>query len=370
MAAQAKLNPPFRAEHIGSLLRPAELAAAFKERARGNLSDAAYRQLEDRLILDAIRMQEEVGLQSISDGEYRRSSWAYGFVEALDGFVNRPSPWPFHDDAGREYPIETCYAAGRLRRRRGIATPEFEFVRAHTSRTPKVTIPSPSFMHFFQGGRAADPAVYPDPEEFWDDLLRIYEEEVAALGKIGATWLQIDEVPQAMLCDPKIREQVRAFGEDPDRLTQKYIDAVNRILKARPAGMTVGMHMCRGNFRSRWLAAGGYDAVAERLFNEVEVDGFFLEYDSTRAGGFEPLRFMPRHKFAVLGIISTKTPALEDRDALRRRVDEAARFMPFERLAISPQCGFASTAGGNQITPEDQRAKLRLVVETAAAIWG
>ncbi len=367
--AVAKIDPPFRAEHVGSLLRPHELAVAFKDRARGAIAPAAFRDLEDRLIRDAIRMQEEVGLQSITDGELRRGSWAYGFVDALDGFVNRPSPWPFHDDAGNSYPIETCYAAGKLRRARGIATPEFEFVRAHTTRTPKVTIPAPSFMHFFQAGHVADPAVYPDPEEFWEDLLRIYEEEIAALGHAGATWLQIDEVPQAMLCDPNIRAQTRAFGEDPDRLTQKYIDAVNRILKARPAAMTVGMHMCRGNFRSRWLAAGGYDAVAERLFNEVEVDGFFLEYDSERAGGFAPLRFMPRYKFAVLGIVSTKTPVLEDRAALRRRVDEAARFLPLERLAISPQCGFASTAGGNQLSPADQRAKLRLVVETAAEIW-
>jgi 5-methyltetrahydropteroyltriglutamate--homocysteine methyltransferase len=369
MTNEAKINPPFRAEHIGSMLRPPELMAAFKAHARGQLTDDAFREIQDHLIIEAIRTQEAAGLNSISDGEFRRSSWAYGFVEALDGFENRASPWNFHDDDGHDYPIETCYATAKLRRTRGIATPEFEFVRRHTTRTPKVTMPAPSFMHFFQGTHCADPAVYRDADEFWEDLLKIYEEELAALGRLGATWLQIDEVPQAMLCDTKIREQTRGFGQDPERLTAKYIAAVNRILRARPAPMTVGMHLCRGNFRSRWLAAGGYEAVAERLFNETDVDGFFLEYDTPRAGDFAPLRFMPPHKFAVLGIISTKTPVLETIDALKRRVDEAARYVPLDRLAISPQCGFASTVGGNQISPENQRAKLRLIVEAAAAIW-
>lgn len=201
------------------------------------------------------------------------------------------------------------------------------------------------------------------------DLIRIYEEELAALGRVGATYLQIDEVPQAMLCDPKIREQTQALGADPEGLTARYIAAVNRIVRARPAGMTIGMHLCRGNFRSRWLAAGSYEAVAERLFNETEVDGFFLEYDTPRAGDFSPLRFMPTHKFAVLGIISTKTPVLESNDALRRRVEEAANYIPLDRLAISPQCGFASTVGGNQISIEDERKKMRLIVEAAAEIW-
>ena len=370
MSREPRLNPPFRAEHIGSLLRPAELTAAAKRHARRELDDGALREVQDSCIVEAIRMQEAVGLDSISDGEFRRSSWAYGFVEALTGFVNRPSPWKFHDADGHEYPIETCYATAKLRRARGIATGEFEFVRAHTRRTPKVTLPSPSFMHFFQGGRCADPTAYPDPDAFWEDLLGIYQAELAALGRLGVHWLQIDEVPQAMLCDPAIREQTRALGEDPERLTQKYIAVVNRIVSGRPAGMTVGMHLCRGNFRSRWLAAGGYETVAERLFNECDVDGFFLEYDDARAGGFEPLRFMPGHKFAVLGLVSTKTPLLETREALRKRIDEAARYLPLERLALSPQCGFASTVGGNLLTAEDQRAKLALIVETAKEVWG
>ncbi len=369
MTDEAKIDPPFRAEHIGSMLRPPELIAAFKARAHRQLTDQAFAEIQDRLIIEAIRMQEAAGLNSISDGEFRRSSWAYGFVEALEGFENRPSPWSFHDEDGREYPIETCYAARKLRRTRGIATPEFEFVRRHTQRTPKITMPSPSFMHFMQGAHCADIAAYKNADEFWDDLLKIYEEELAALGSIGATYVQIDEVPQAMLCDPKIREQTRALGEDPDRLTARYIAAVNRIMRARPSGMTVGMHLCRGNFRSRWLAAGSYEAVAERLFNETEVDGFFLEYDTPRAGDFSPLRFMPKHKFAVLGIISTKTPVLESKDSLKRRIDEAARYFPMERIAISPQCGFASTVGGNQISIEDEQKKMRLIVETAAEVW-
>ncbi|MGH7931807.1 MAG: 5-methyltetrahydropteroyltriglutamate--homocysteine S-methyltransferase [Candidatus Binataceae bacterium] len=369
MSNDAKLNPPFRAEHVGSLLRPPDLIGAFNAHNRGQLDDARFREIQDRCIIDAIRLQEEAGLNSISDGEFRRSSWAYGFVEALDGFVNRPSPWKFHDDEGKDYDIETCYATRKLRRTRGITTGEFDFVRAHTKRTPKVTMPSPSFMHFFMGADCADPAVYRDSDEFWEDLLLIYEGELAALSKLGATYLQIDEVPQAMLCDSKIREQVRAFGQDPDKLTARYIDAINRILKKRPAGMTVGMHLCRGNFRSRWLAQGGYEAVAERLFNEAGVDGFFLEYDSARAGDFSPLRFMPKHKFVVLGIVSTKTPVLEDKAALRKRIEEAARYLPLERLAISPQCGFASTVGGNLLSIDDERSKLRLIVEVANEVW-
>ncbi|MGH7917749.1 MAG: 5-methyltetrahydropteroyltriglutamate--homocysteine S-methyltransferase [Candidatus Binataceae bacterium] len=366
---QTKLNPPFRAEHIGSMLRPPELLAAFKAHRRAAMDHNALREVQDRCIVEVIRLLEEAGLESITDGEFRRGSWAYGFVEALDGFINCPSPWKFHDDEGTAYDIETCYATAKLRRTRGITTDDFEFVRRHTARTPKITMPSPSFMHFFPGTACADPAVYRDGDEFWEDLLRVYQEEIAALAALDATYLQLDEVPQAMLCDASIRAQTRTLGFDPGRLSMKYIDGVNRILKARSATMTVGMHLCRGNFRSRWLARGGYEAVAERLFNETEVDGFFLEYDSERAGDFTPLRFMPRHKFAVLGLVSSKTPKLEDKRALRGRIDEASRYLPLERLALSPQCGFASTVGGNTLSIEDERAKLRLISEVAAEVW-
>lgn len=357
---------PHRAEHIGSLLRPSELREAFKARAAGRIDDAAYREVEDRCILEAIRMQEEVGLETISDGEFRRGSWAFGLVKAVEGFGEARSMFEFHDAAGNNYPYDTCYAIAKIRRARPITIGEFDFVRRHTTRVPKVTMPAPSFMHFLRGKDCADPAVYPDLAGFWADLLRVYHEELAELGRVGAPYLQIDEVPLAMLCDPAVRERARAMGQDPDALVTTYIDALNDALRARPAGMTVGMHMCRGNLRSRWMAAGSYEAVAERVFNEVKVDAFFLEYDTPRAGDFAPRRFMPGDKVVVLGLISTKAAALESGEALRRRIDEAARYVPLERLALSPQCGFASTAGGNQLSIDDERRKLGLVVRR---IW-
>jgi 5-methyltetrahydropteroyltriglutamate--homocysteine methyltransferase len=370
MADISNLKLPHRAEHIGSLLRPRELRDAFKAHAAGRSSDDAYREVEDRNIVEAIRMQEAAGLATISDGEFRRGSWAFGLVKAVDGFGEARSMFEFHDAAGNSYPFDTCYAMAKIRRSRPIAVGEFEFVRGHTTRVPKVTMPAPSFMHFFRGKASADPAVYPDVAVFWDDLLRVYHEELAELGRAGAQYLQIDEVPLAMLCDPAVRERAREIGEDPEALVTMYIDGVNNVLSARPPGMTVGMHLCRGNLRSRWMAAGSYEAVAERLFNEVGVDAFFLEYDTSRAGDFAPLRFMAKDKTVVLGLVSTKTPMLEDTDALRRRIDEAARLVPLERLALSPQCGFASTVGGNLLSIDDERRKLGLIVEVAKRVWG
>jgi 5-methyltetrahydropteroyltriglutamate--homocysteine methyltransferase len=370
MAEQSKPNLPHRAEHIGSLLRPRELRDAFKAHAAGQLDNAAYREIEDRSIIEAMRMQEKAGLATISDGEFRRGSWAFGLVKAVAGFGEARSMFEFHDAAGNSYPFDTCYAVAKIRRSRPIAVGEFEFVRRHTDRVPKVTMPAPSFMHFFRGRACADPAVYPDIADFWTDLLRVYYEELAELGRAGANYLQIDEVPLAMLCDSAVRERVRQIGEDPDALVTMYIGGVNDALRARPPGMTVGMHLCRGNLRSRWMAAGSYEAVAERLFNEVKVDAFFLEYDTARAGDFAPLRFMAKDKTAVLGLVSTKTPALEDADALRRRIDEAAHYVPLERLALSPQCGFASTVGGNLLSIDDQWRKLELIVEVARRVWG
>ncbi len=370
MADASKMKLPHRAEHIGSLLRPRELRDAFKAHAAGRMNDAAYREVEDRNIIAAVRMQEQAGLATISDGEFRRGSWAFGLVKAVDGFGEARSMFEFHDAAGNRYPFDTCYAIAKIRRSRPIAVGEFEFVRRHTRRVPKVTMPAPSFMHFFRGKACADPAVYPDLAGFWTDLLRVYREELAELGRVGAEYLQIDEVPLAMLCDSAVRERTRAIGEDPDTLVTTYINAVNDVVAERPAGMTVGMHLCRGNLRSRWLADGSYEAVAERLFNQVKVDAFFLEYDTPRAGDFAPLRFMAKDKTVVLGLISTKTPVLEEADALRRRIDEAARYVPLERLALSPQCGFASTVGGNLLSIDDERRKLGLVVEVAKRVWG
>ena len=364
-----KLNPPFRAEHIGSLLRPRELKDAFGARIRGNLAEPQFREIQERCIVDAIRLQEQAGLETITDGEFRRVAWSTGFVSALDGLESRHSIFEFRDAAGNSQRWDTCYASGRLRRSRAITIEEFDFVARHTRRTPKVTMPAPSFLHFFRLGECADPKVYPDLDEFWADLIQIYRDELIDLAAAGATYVQIDEVPQAMLCDEIVRAKVREHGEDPERLLGLYIDAVNGILERRPPGMTVGMHLCRGNLRGQWMAAGGYEAIAERLFNDLKVDGFFLEYDTPRAGDFSPLRLMPKDKFVRLGLVSSKTSVLEDKDQLKRRIDQAAKFAPLENLGISPQCGFASTVGGNPLTLDDEKAKLGLVVEVAREVW-
>ncbi len=370
MEVQPKVNPPFRAEHIGSLLRPRELKDAFGAHARGEIDDARYREVLERCIREAIGLQESAGMESITDGEFRRVAWSTGLLSALDGLVDRESIFEFHDADGNSQKWNTCMAVARLRRARPIALEEFSFVRANTTRTPKVTIPSPSFLHFFRLGECADRAVYSDLDEFWSDVVRIYHEELADLARAGAIYVQFDEVPQAMLCDETVRDRVRAHGEDPARLTLLYIEMVNRVLERRPAGMTIGMHLCRGNLRGRWMAAGGYEAIAERLFNDLKVDGFFLEYDTPRAGDFAPLRLVPADKFVRLGLVSSKSAMLEVKDALKRRIDDAAKFASLDRLGISPQCGFASTAGGNPLSVDDQRRKLALVAEVAREVWG
>ena len=318
----------------------------------------------------AIAMQQEVGLRAVTDGEFRRSSWFGFFFEALEGFSLAPSLFRFHDEGGHEHGWQTSHATAPIRRVKGICTEEFQTVRRLTKALPKVTMPSPSALHFFRGAQSADPAVYPDPERFWDDLLRVYEAEMAELARLGCTYVQLDEVPLAMLCDSAIRAQVKPQGADPDALTRRYVAAANRVIAAKGAGMTVGMHLCRGNFRSRWMAEGGYAPVAEMLFHELDVDVFFLEYDSPRAGDFTPLAHMGPDKTVVLGLISSKTAKLEELDGLRRRIDEAAHFVPLERLAVSPQCGFASVAGGNLLSEDAQRRKLALVVAVAQAVWG
>jgi 5-methyltetrahydropteroyltriglutamate--homocysteine methyltransferase len=362
------LNPPFRAEHIGSLLRPRELKEAFSKRSE--IGEARYREILERCIVEAIRMQEDVGLQCITDGEFRRVAWSMGFVSALEGFEYKQSLFEFHDAAGNSQRWDTCRAVARMRRPRGITTEEFDFVQHHTKRTPKVTMPAPSFLHFFRLSDCADKAVYPDIEQYWSDLIGIYQEELVALSRLGARYVQLDEVPIAMLCDDEVRARVRAHGEDPDALVRTYVGAVNRILETRPPGMTIGMHLCRGNLRGRWMASGSYEAIADRLFNEARVDGFFLEYDSPRAGDFLPLRFIPKDKFIRLGLVSSKTSMLEDESALRARIDEAAHYAPIENMGISPQCGFASTVGGNPLSADDEKAKLRLVVRIAERVWG
>jgi len=363
-------DPPFRAEHIGSLLRPRALKGAHKAHAAGDIGAAQYQHAVEAAIVEAIHMQEQAGLRVITDGEFRRAAWSSALIDALDGLSQADSLFEFRDAEGGRHRWRTCCATGPIRRARGIATEEFDFVSAHTDQLPKVTLPTPSALHFYRGKGCVDPEVYPDLDQFWDDVVAVYRAEIAALAACGATYLQLDEVPLAMLCDPDVQAQARDQGEDPLALIETYIEVLNRALEGRPAEMTVGIHLCRGNFRGRWMAEGGYEPVAEALFNRLDVDAFFLEYDTPRAGDFAPLRFVPDDKTVVLGLISSKTATLEPVDALRHRIDEAARQVPLDRLALSPQCGFASVAGGNVISEDDERAKLALVTDVAEKVWG
>lgn len=361
---------PHRAEHVGSLLRPRALKQAFIGHQKGEVAPVDYARELAAAVRHAVRLQEEVGLRTITDGEFGRSSWFGFFFEAMQGFRLDTAAFKFKDGEGHEFAWPTCVACGRIHRHRGITTREFIAVRALTDRTPKVTMPTPSAFHFFRFDHPADPGAYPDIAAYWDDLVAVYRAELAELAALGCEYLQFDEVPLAMLCDPDVRAQVKARGTDPEALVDTYIDVMRRILADRPAGMTIGMHLCRGNFRGRWMAAGGYEPVAEKLFNRMPVDCFFLEYDSARAGDFQPLRFLPQEKSVVLGLISSKSKRMETKDELRRRLDEASRLVPLERVALSPQCGFASVAGGNDLEEAEERAKLRLIVETAEAVWG
>ena len=364
------MAPRFRADHVGSLLRPQELKNAFRDASQKKIGDQQLEEIKDRSIRDAIRMQEEAGLQSITDGEFRRGSWFFGFVQAVDGLTTRDSIFDFRDDHGGHATFQSAYVDAKLRRTQGITTDEFTFVKANTKSTPKVTMPTPSLVHFFRLDGAADPKVYPKMEEFWADLIAVYRAELMALNTLGCTSVQLDEVPVAMLCDPNVRDKVKAAGADPDTLLRTYIDAVNQIAATKPAGMTLAMHLCKGNYKSHWMAEGSYDAIAERLFNEADVDTFFLEYESPRAGGFEPLRLVPRNKNVILGLVSSKTPELEPLDTLRRRVDEAGKYISLDQVGVSPQCGFASSVGGNPLSIDDERRKLGRVVELANAVWG
>lgn len=364
------INPPFRAEHVGSLLRPPILKEAFIKRSKGELTDSDYETTLSEAISHAVKMQEDVGLRSITDGEFGRGSWFGFFFERMSGFRLEPSAFKFKDGHGKSFEWPTCYACERIKRHGGITTDEYLRLRKLTRQTPKVTMPSPSAFHFFRLNAAVDPKVYPDPEQYWQDLIEVYRTEIADLTALGCSYIQLDEVPLAMLCDSSIQEQVRGMGGDPKALIARYVDVLERILSAAPDSMTVGIHLCRGNFRSRWMAAGGYEPVAERLFNAPSIDAFFLEYDSERAGDFSPLRFVPKNKVVVLGLISSKTAALEPPADIKKRIEEATKFVPLDQLSLSPQCGFASVAGGNTVTDADERAKLKLVADIACEVWG
>jgi 5-methyltetrahydropteroyltriglutamate--homocysteine methyltransferase len=361
-------GPPFRADHVGSLLRPQALKDAFRDHHAGRLTDEEFRAIQDRCIREAVTMQEQVGLRAITDGEFRRGSWFLGFVDAIEGLTTRNAPFDFR--GGGQARFQTAFVEGRLRRVRGITTHEFSSLRTMTGRTPKVTMPAPSLVHFLRGDMTVSRQAYPDLAGFWADLTAIYAQELSELGRLGCGYVQLDEVPCAMLCDPDLRAAAAAGGENPDALLDTYIAAANQAIAGRPNGMTIAMHLCRGNYKGQWMAAGGYEPVAEKLFNGTAVDAFFLEYDTERAGSFEPLRYMPTDKMVVLGLVSSKTAELEPLDTLRRRIDAASRYVPLERLAISPQCGFASSVGGNPLTIEDQRRKLARVVEAAEQVWG
>ena len=368
MAATGR--PPFRADHIGSLLRPAELRQAFRGHAEGELDERSFRRMQNEAIRDVVRLQQEAGLAVCTDGEFRRGSYWSRFVELTDGLAVREALFSFRDAHGHAQGFTAPHVVGRVARRAPIALDEFSYLRSVAAATPKITLPSPSTMHFWRGRQFADPGVYDDAEGFFRDLAVVYRLEIADLADAGCRYVQLDEVALAMLCDPRVRERVAADGGDPEALAALYVDAINWAVAERPPGMVVGVHLCRGNFKGKYLAEGGYERIAAALFERAAVDHFLLEFDTPRAGDFAPLRLVPRTKGVVLGLVSSKVPALESLDLLRRRVAEAARQIDPDRLAISPQCGFASTVAGNPLTETDERLKLRRVVEAALAIWG
>jgi methionine synthase II (cobalamin-independent) len=366
-------RPPFRADHVGSLLRPPGLLKAREDHAAGRIDAAALRRAEDAAIREAVKLQEDAGLQSITDGELRRGSWHMDFLYQVGGVrkTAETAQVSFHNEAGDVTFTPTgLHVEEKLRLDHCIFEEDFKFLKSATSRTPKLTIPSPSMMHY-RGGRAnIDVRIYPDLDLFWSDLAAVYRQEIASLGRIGCTYLQIDDTTLSYLNDPKQRAYIDSIGGDSRVQHLTYIETLNAALRGRPAGMTVCTHTCRGNFRSSWAAEGGYDQIAEAVFGGLDVDGFFLEYDDARSGTFAPLRFVPKGKKVVLGLVTTKKGALESKDVLKRRIDEAAKILPLDQLCLSPQCGFSSTVDGNALTVAEEAAKLRLVVETAREVWG
>jgi 5-methyltetrahydropteroyltriglutamate--homocysteine methyltransferase len=363
--------PPFRADHVGSLLRPAELHEARAKAKRGEIGAEQLRALQDKHIREAVAKQESVGMQAITDGEFRRDWWHIDFIHGFDG-VELAAGDAYGDakfkNTEEQPPFMTVKS--RIRRTKPSMLEHFKFLKSVAKRTPKFTMPSPAMLHA-RGDRASLKKTYPDLDEFWADLTQAYREEIADLYKAGCRYLQIDDTTIAMWGDPKVQEQFKKLGDDPRKDAAMYTDAVNAAIRDVPDDMTVAIHTCRGNFKSTWLASGAYaDFVAERVFTGLDVDAFFLEYDTERAGGFEPLRYVPKGKTVVLGLVSSKVPELEKKDDLRRRIDAAAKFVPVENLCLSPQCGFSSTHHGNKLTADDQWRKLGLVLEVSRSVWG
>jgi methionine synthase II (cobalamin-independent) len=373
----SRTEPPFRADHVGSLLRPEYLLEARAQAAAGNITADQLRATEDRAINEVVAMQEGLGLQTVTDGEFRRTSWHMDFIYRLRGISRTTEAIQvhFHNEQGD---LDFTSAALKVDGRVGlddddspIFREDFSYLKSVVVRgTPKLTIPSPSMVHY-RGGRAAiDPAVYPDEDEFWSDLSAAYARQIHEIAGLGCTYLQLDDTSLAYLNDPAQRAEVAAQGRDAEHQHERYIKQINAALAGRPADLRVTTHMCRGNFRSSWVAEGGYDFVAEAVFGQLDVDGFFLEYDDARSGGFEPLRFIPPGKQVVLGLVTTKRPQLESKDDLKRRIDQAAKYVPLEQLCLSGQCGFSSTVEGNNLTQDEEIAKLNLIIETAAEVWG
>jgi 5-methyltetrahydropteroyltriglutamate--homocysteine methyltransferase len=369
-AAMQRAKPPFRADHVGSLLRPPALKEARGRRERGEIDAAALAAIEDREIEAIIRKQQAVGLRSVTDGEYRRASWQTDFLTALPGVeaYHGERKMLFKGAQPRPILLRLKHKLGELNGHPMID--HFKFVAAHAKAMPKMTIPSPSTLHFRYGREAVPQSIYPAMEDFYRDLGETYRKVVRAFADAGCRYLQLDEVNLAYLCDPALREQVAARGDDPAALPAIYAGMINAAIADIPADMTITMHLCRGNFRSSFVASGGYEPVAELLFNAIKVHGYFMEYDSARAGGFEPLRFVPKGKTVVLGLVTTKSGELESREHLKRRIEEAAKFVELDQLCLSPQCGFASTEEGNTLAEEEQWAKLRMIVELAEEVWG
>jgi 5-methyltetrahydropteroyltriglutamate--homocysteine methyltransferase len=369
-----RTTPPFRADHVGSLLRPQILLDARAGFASGTVSADQLREIEDDAVRDAVKLQEDVGLLAATDGEFRRTSWHMDFIYQLGGVHKGDEKLTVHfknEDGDLDFEASNLVISERVHLADTIFAGAFSMLQSTvTTATPKLTIPSPSMVHY-RGGRAAfADGLYDDVSEFWSDLASAYAEEVRRLGEMGCTYLQLDDTSLAYLNDPAQRAMVSGRGDDADHLHIQYIRTMNAALAGRPNGMAITTHMCRGNFRSSWAAEGGYDFVAETLFNELDVDGYFMEYDDERSGTFEPLRFVPPGKYVVLGLVTTKRGELESKDELKRRIEEASHYVPLDQLCLSPQCGFSSTVDGNALTRDEQIAKLELIVETAAEVWG
>jgi len=367
-----RATPPFRADHVGSFLRPKFLLDARDQFKSGAIDRAALRKVEDEAIRGIVKFQEDLGLRGVTDGEFRRTYFHIDFLTQLDGVETHGGiAVHFHSAKGDiDFAPPVMQVTGKVRHARPIQRADFEFLKSITSRTPKVTIPSPTMLHFRGGRNAISRDAYPDLEAFYADVAAAYRDELRDLAAAGCTYVQLDDTNLAYLCDQKMREGARARGDDPDELPRRYARLINAAIAERPAGMTVCVHLCRGNFKSAWAAEGGYEPVAEVLFNELAVDGYFLEYDDARSGDFRPLRHVPKGKTVVLGLVSTKVGSLESKDDLKGRIDEAAKFAPLAQMCLSPQCGFSSTVHGNEIAMESQEAKLRLVVDTARDVWG